>query len=136
MNHNNKIDTEKLIRYWKISSEDDYKTMLDMYKTKHYYWSLFMGHLVIEKLLKALYIKTNTNYPPPIHDLRRLLIKSKIELSKEQILVYDTITRFNIKARYDDYKSNFYKLCTAKFTNKWILEIKKQKIWIISLLAD
>ncbi|MCF8307867.1 MAG: HEPN domain-containing protein [Bacteroidales bacterium] len=48
------IDKEKLINYWIESSDDDYETMIDMYNSKRYSWALFIGHLMIEKLLKAL----------------------------------------------------------------------------------
>ncbi len=51
------IDFDRIIDYWKESSDKDFKTMLDLYQTKNYSWALFMGHLVIEKLLKALYVK-------------------------------------------------------------------------------
>ena len=91
--------------------------MQDMYKTKHYHWSLFLGHLVIEKLLKAVYIKHKKKFPPLIHDLRRILEKTEIILTDEQIIIFDTISRFNINARYDDYKQKLYKLCTKEFTD-------------------
>ena len=131
---NNKINTDKLINYWINGANKDYDTMNDLFKTKHYNWSLFMGHLVIEKLLKALYIKKKNEYPPLIHDLRRILQKSGIDLTNEQIQIFDTITRFNINVRYDDYKDSFYKLCTLKFTTKWFNEIIKQREWIRKML--
>ncbi len=31
--------------------------MLNLFDTKDYHWSLFMGHLVIEKLLKGKIVK-------------------------------------------------------------------------------
>ena len=108
--------------------------MIDLYQTKNYSWSLFIGHLVIEKLLKALYLKNKNEYPPLIHDLRRIMEKSDINLTKKQIQIFDTITRFNINARYDDYKDSFNKLCTLEFTNHRINEIKNQRKWIKNLL--
>lgn len=45
-----------------------------------------MGHLVIEKLLKAIYINNVGNNAPRIHDLLRLAQKSNIELSEEYVL--------------------------------------------------
>ena len=131
---NDNIDIKKLANHWIDGSDKDYKTMIDLFQTKHYHWSLFMGHLVIEKLLKALYITKKNEYPPLIHDLRRIIQKSDIVLTKEQIQIFDTITRFNINARYDDYKDSFYKLCTLKFTIHWINEIKNQRKWIKDLL--
>jgi len=58
-----KFDKEKLIRYWIESSDNDFKTMKDLFETKNYNWSLFMGHLVIEKLLKAQYIFIKNEFP-------------------------------------------------------------------------
>jgi hypothetical protein len=46
--------------------------MIHLYEKKHYTWSLFIGHLVIEKLLKALYTQKFSNNPPYTHDLYRL----------------------------------------------------------------
>ena len=60
------VDNKKLIFYWIESSDHDFKTMLDLLKTKNYHWSLFMGHLVIEKLVKALYIRATNQFPPMI----------------------------------------------------------------------
>ena len=132
----NKIETEKMIEYWTNSSDTDFDTMTDMFKTKHYHWSLFIGHLVIEKLSKALYVKLKQDFPPLIHDIRRIQEKAGVSLTKEQIVVFDTISRFNINARYDDYKQRFYKLCTKEFTIKWINEIKETREWIKKMLLE
>lgn len=43
----------KIIKYWVEGSDDDFKTMIAMLETKRYSWALFIGHLMIEKLLKA-----------------------------------------------------------------------------------
>ena len=98
-------------------------------KKKDYHWALFVGHLVIEKLLKAYFIKkVNTNVPL-IHDLLRLAESSGLEI-KEEKLFLATVTTFNIRTRYENYKENFRKLCTKKFTELWIAEIKAYRIWI------
>jgi HEPN domain-containing protein len=122
------------IKYWIESSDKDYKTMCDLFSTKNYNWSLFIGHLVIEKLLKALYIKENNEIPPLIHDLRRIAEKADLKLDDEQMRILDAITRFNINARYDDYKDSFYTLCTPEFSKEWIEKIKKTRLWIKTLL--
>lgn len=101
---NNDLNNDRLIKYWIESSDDDFETMIAMLKSKKYSWSLFIGHLMIEKLLKAYYVKVKSNYPPFIHNLLRLAEKADLELSddiREQLV---TITAFNINARYDDYK--------------------------------
>ena len=45
------FDKEKIINHWVKNADDDYDTMIAMFDSKRYSWSLFLGHLVIEKLL-------------------------------------------------------------------------------------
>ncbi|HOS83472.1 MAG TPA: HEPN domain-containing protein [Bacteroidales bacterium] len=132
----NNINKEKLIEYWITSSDEDFETMIAMFETKRYSWALFVGHLLIEKLLKALFVKINNDYPPMIHNLLRLAEKCNIKLTDEQLLVFATITAFNINARYDDYKMSFQKKCTPEYSNIWVEHIKEYRIWIKELLIQ
>lgn len=124
------IDIEKLMKYWVESSDDDFETMMTMYESGRFNWSLFIGHLVIEKLLKAYYLKSKHNFPPYIHNLIRMAELSELELTEEQKVFLVTVTAFNINTRYDDYKLSFRNKCTSEFTLKWINEIKSFRIWI------
>ncbi|MBM7582722.1 HEPN domain-containing protein [Caldicoprobacter guelmensis] len=72
------MDKKELIRYWVDTALRDYNTMLHLYETGDYHWSLFIGHLVIEKLIKAIYVKNVSDNPPRIHDLSRLAEKALI----------------------------------------------------------
>jgi HEPN domain-containing protein len=73
-----------LIDYWLESSNKDYKTMKNLYRSKDYHWSLFMGHLVLEKLFKAHFIKLIDINPPKTHDLLRLVEKSNLNVNEKQ----------------------------------------------------
>jgi HEPN domain-containing protein len=97
-------------------------------------WSLFIGHLVIEKLLKAYYIQKKDESYPMVHNLLRIAEKAEMELSDEQQIFFSTVTGFNINARYDDYKQSFYKKCTPEYTAIWIKRITEQRLWIKNLL--
>jgi hypothetical protein len=46
------MDKVELIIYWKETSDKDYDTMRHLFNTGDFHWSLFVGHIVIEKLLK------------------------------------------------------------------------------------
>ena len=124
------FDKDSLIKYWTESSDDDFETMITMFENKRYSWSLFVGHLMIEKLLKALFVKTNNDYPPFIHNLLRLGEKCDLYLTDEQKLFLATVTAFNINARYDDYKMSFQQKCTPEFTFLWIENLKLNRLWI------
>lgn len=129
----NNID---LMNYWIESSNNDYEAMNVLFSGGKYTWSLFVGHLVIEKLLKALYAKLNKNapYAPKSHDLSFLASKIQLELTEEQEILLNTITRFNIDGRYDDYKNNFYNLCNEEYTVNSITKINTIRNWLIGIL--
>jgi len=128
------LDSQKIAQYWIESSDDDYSTMKNLYMSKDYNWALFVGHMVLEKLLKALYVKLMKKHPPYIHDLLRIAQKMDLKVIPEQEEWLDTITTFNINARYDNYKQNFNKLCTKEFTDNWITKIESLREWIKTLL--
>jgi HEPN domain-containing protein len=111
-------------------ADRDFRTMNHLLEKKDYNWSLFIGHLVIEKLLKACYVKNNDDHPPLSHNLVRLAEKAKLEVDEKQKDTLVTVTTFNIRARYDDYKAEFYKTCTKEFTETWIKKIKGFRKWI------
>jgi len=46
----------------------------------------------------------------------------------------DEITSFNLNVRYDDYKKEFFKLCTPDYAKSWINKIKIIHIWIKEML--
>jgi HEPN domain-containing protein len=128
------MDKNELIKYWIRTSERDYNTMLNLYESKDYHWSLFIGHLVIEKLLKALYIIDMHENPPRIHDLLRIANMLNLETTEEQRDILDLITTFNISARYPDYKQSFYKICTREYAEKNIKKIKELREWLLSMI--
>jgi len=124
------FNIEKTYNHWIETSEKDFGTMINLYKSGDFTWSLFIGHLVIEKLLKAYFILNHKDHPPLTHDLSRLAELSKLEVTTEKSDWLDTITTFNINARYDSYKDAFYKKCTKEFTDEWIERITTLRSWI------
>lgn len=128
------MDRKEISKYWQVSSDSDYETMEYLFKGKNYSWALFVGHILTEKLLKAYYVKNIDIKIPYIHDLLRIAEKAKMDLSEEQKDFLDTLTSFNIKARYDDYKLNFYKMCTKTFATEYVEKIKDFRTWIKKLL--
>ena len=133
-NESSNIDIDKVVNYWVISSDDDFKAMNNLFDSKDYCWALFIGHLVIEKLLKAYFTKKNKRHAPFIHNLYRLAELNEIELTEEYSNWLDKITSFNLNTRYDDYKKNFHSLCTEDFANEWIEKIKIIRTWIKQML--
>jgi HEPN domain-containing protein len=94
--------------------------MLSLFDSKSYGWSLFLGHISVEKLLNTYYVSKNKKHAPLTHNLYRLAELCELELTEEHADWLDKITSFNLNARYDDYKREFYSLCTVDSTQDWI----------------
>ena len=129
-----KFNKVKISNFWIESSERDWRTMDHLLKSKDYAWALFLGHLVIEKLLKALIVKQTAGHPPNTHNLTSLA--KNFELSTEQISWLDEITTFNLNARYDDVKDEFYRKSTKQFAIDWFARIKILRKWIKKELSQ
>ena len=122
------MKSEELVKYWIESSDRDYESMLKNFETKQYTWALFIGHLMLEKLLKALYSKKNTDNPyPPLNIIAE---KSGLELDEKTTKILFTCNSFNISARYEDYKNEFYKKCTETYTKEQIKNIEEIRKWL------
>ena len=90
--------------------------------------------MVIEKLLKAVYVKVHKKHAVHGHDLLRLTTSLDLDMDpiKEEWL--DRITTFNLNARYDSYKQDFYKLCTKDFAIEWKSRIEELRKWLLNQL--
>ena len=102
---------EEHISYWLKSAEHDFETAQSLYEVAWYDWCLFVGHLVLEKVLKAIFVKRNDNQiPPKTHSLVRLAELCNINLDLELKITLDRINDFNLETRYPNYKLDFYKI--------------------------
>ena len=123
------------IAYWLKSAEQDLAVVESLFQAKQYSWCLFVGHLVLEKTLKAIFVdKVSNEIPPKTHNLLKIAELAQINLSWEQKILLDEINDFNLEARYPDYKFAFYKRCTMDYTKKYLKHIKEQYKWFRSLI--
>jgi HEPN domain-containing protein len=131
---NIQLDVDKIVKHWTETSDDDFNTMLILFRAKSYHWALFLGHIAIEKLLKAYFMKQNRSHAPFTHNLYRLAELGELEISEDYADWLFKITTFNLNARYDDYKKEFYTMCTVEFAESWIEKIKILQKWIKQML--
>ncbi len=126
------MDSADLTKYWFESADSDYETMKVLYNNKKNTWCLFIGHLVIEKLLKGLYAKNNPDNPiaPKIHNLILLSQKANLQVPTEIREKIQTINTFNISARYDDYKRTFDEKCTDDYTSEQVKNVEEVLKWL------
>ena len=126
----------EIVKYWINSAKVDALAMDNLVNNGHNLWALFVGHLVVEKLLKAYFVKTVDAKVPRTHDLLEIAQKANMDLTEEQKDFLDEVTTFNIKARYPDYKNRFYRKATGEFVNTYMSKIKDFKQWIVSKINN
>lgn len=128
---------EELIAYWQKSAETDLVVAEHLFEKGDYHYCLFIGHLVLEKTLKALYAKRIDLNVPYKHSLPLLAQKAEIELSEKQEAFLEDVSDFNIEARYPDIKFSFFKRCTKEFTDDYFKRIKEFYKWLkIKIQSD
>ncbi len=120
------------VTYWLDSAEHDLDVAESLFQNAKYDWCLFLAHLVLEKILKACYVKCKNEFPPRTHDLVRLADMAGIEAAEETLEFLDMVNTFNISTRYPDEKFKFYKLCTRDFTAKQFARIKEVREWLLT----
>ncbi len=122
------------IDYWLKTAEHDLEAAEGLFTIAHYDWCLFLGHLVLEKILKAHYVNLTEKVPPKIHDLNRLSELAGLKLNESQLDILERANNFNLASRYLDEKLSFYQTCTKEYTQKNFLEIKSIFEWLKSNL--
>lgn len=120
------------IEYWVKTAEHDCETAQSMFDSGHFDWSLYIGHLILEKILKASYVKVLREIPPKTHDLLYLINKIGMEIDDKKYQVLEKANNYQLEARYPDEKLNFYKLCTKEFTEPRFNEIIEVYKWLKS----
>jgi len=124
------VRKKERVKYWLQSAQDDWRVANHLFQRGDYSYSLFFGHLTIEKILKAIYVNRLNDNPPFTHRLVFLAEKASLEMSEEKLRLLETVTDFNLEARYPDEKFSFKKKCTKKFTKNYLDEIGVLKKWL------
>jgi HEPN domain-containing protein len=125
-----KFDVEKTVQYCFEGAEYDMGVAKAMYEKGKYPYALFMGHLALEKLLKALVVKTTRKHAPYTHSLPLLADRSGIQIPEKTIKSLARFMEFHFEARYPDEQQNFYKKRTKKFATQKLQEIREAFIWL------
>jgi HEPN domain-containing protein len=121
------------ITFWLESADNDLHAADNLFVSGNYDWCLFIGHLSLEKVLKAIYINSTDDFiPPKIHNLSRLVELSKLSPTLEIDRFLVIANKFHIEGRYPEFKNEFYKTCTKEFAESNFVKIKEVYKWLRS----
>ena len=96
------IDVEKQVAYWRDSALEDMDTASVLANNDKRREALFFAHLALEKMLKALVVRSTEDIAPRIHNLVVLADRSRVELSTEQRVFLARMNPYAIQGRYPD----------------------------------
>ena len=95
---------------FKASAEYDLQTAESMLNSGRYIYVVFMCHLSIEKMLKAIVAEVTKQIPPKTHNLIYLMKLGKVQLTQE---LFDFVTKINNASIVTRYPEDFSKLLDA-----------------------
>lgn len=125
---------KKLVKYWKDLSDYDIITAKFMFQTKRYPYCLFLCHLSIEKILKSLIVKQTKINAPYTHNLIDLAKRIGIKFSEDDKNLLADLTEFNLETRYPEWKKEFYRKATKKYTENYFNQSAELQKWLKKLL--
>ncbi len=127
-------DVNKIVRYWSDLSTHDMEMAGSLFRTGKYGYCLFLCHLSLEKLLKALATRELKDHPPLTHSLLYLAGKANVQLSKSQVDLLDHINSFNMETRYPEDLRAFYKKVDRIYCKKYLVMSKEIWKWLLKKL--
>ena len=107
---NNEVKMRKDTKSFKASAEYDLQSAESMLASGRYIYVVFICHLSIEKMLKAIVAEAIKKIPPKTHNLIYLIKLAEINLPQE---LFDFITKINNASIVTRYPEDFPKLLEA-----------------------
>ena len=124
---------EQHIDFWKKRGLEDWDTAEYNMQGKRNTAALFFFHLCIEKLLKAVWVKSNVgNTQPFSHDLIGISNQTDLNVEADWYDYLNTINRWNIKGSYPDYKMKLHSIANADYMELHFQKVNSLKKWLLS----
>ncbi len=97
------INIQKQIDYWIKGADDDIVTAELLIREKRNLHGLFFCHLVIEKAMKAHYVKIIKEVAPRTHNLNTLSENIGLEFDDDTMIFMGILMKYQLQGRYPDY---------------------------------
>ena len=115
------IDINKQIDYWSKGAISDIETAELLVTARKYIEGLFFCHLTIEKIFKALLVKSTNQLAPKSHNLIYLCELAKVNLSDDNTSFLSVLMKYQIEGRYPEY---FPKAPSNEIANDYLCKTK------------
>lgn len=118
------MNKQEHINYWLKIAEKDVDMMQYLFEGRKYVQALFFGHLYVEKVAKAVWIKNNvSDIPPKTHNLLKLVQESGVGLATGDQTFLIKLNQYQIESRYPEDIDQLYKITDKNLTEDYFNKI-------------
>ncbi|MDP2168066.1 MAG: HEPN domain-containing protein [Thermodesulfovibrionales bacterium] len=115
---------------WIASSEYDLNTAEHMLKSGRYLYVIFVCHLSIEKLLKAIISEDTGKLPPKAHDLIYLASLAKLQPPESNLDFIGKINSASVVTRYPEDLSMAVSAYPKEIAEDYLARTKEALSWL------
>ena len=115
---------------WVKQAKYDLETAKAMFKSRRYIYVVFMSHLSIEKILKALFLKRLKKFPPKTHNLLYLVEKIGLDIPEKLYNFIFMLNRVSVPTRYPEDLSKMLKEFNKRRAEKILKNTEEVFLWI------
>ena len=119
-------DTEN----WLASADYDIETASHMLATGRYLYVVFMCHLAMEKLLKAIAAEAQARTPPKTHDLLYLVTLGNVKPSQEHQDFIGQLNNASIPTRYPEDLAKTVSVYPKKVAERYLKKTREVMEWL------
>ncbi|NCO61197.1 HEPN domain-containing protein [bacterium] len=115
---------------WIKSSNYDFNTAVFLLKSKRYIYVVFMCHLSLEKVLKAILSEAFSELPPRTRNLNRLLELGGITLPENMQAFVNAINLQSVPTRYPEDFTRLSKEIDGKTAAEYVRQTRRIIRWL------
>jgi HEPN domain-containing protein len=101
---------------WVEDAEYDLQSAEVMFNSRRYFFVVFMCHLTIEKLLKAVIVERQSIVPPKTHNLVGLVAQAGLTMPAARRPLINELDNMSVVTRYPDGRRAIASTLTAENT--------------------
>lgn len=121
---------KKAAAIWMDDAEYDIQSAEVMLKSGRYFYVIFMCHLAVEKMLKAVWLESKEEIPPKVHDLVYLMINTGLSLPDDLKKFVTDLSDKSVVTRYIDGRKLLAAKLNAKNSTAILNMTKELRKWL------
>jgi HEPN domain-containing protein len=129
------MNVEDVVQYWLELAQEDWPVVEHLYASGDYRYSLFIGHLYLEKLLKALVVRVLGEHAPRTHNLLLLAERAGLAISEDRRNALIRITNYSVANRYPDDPAAIRRRYSQEYTQEELRVMQELGRWFLDELA-